>query len=135
MDDHLRVLPISSHLRDLQPVPPASTSTPLSPQEQELKALKESLKENPPIGLLIDLCKTLDQVSFFLMCKGGHYNYVSDTYTFCLNSSALTDSSISQLVTVLLFFFSTAIFMITTILPAWHKIFYLLLSLFLQQLV
>lgn len=63
MDDHLRVLPISSHLRDLQAVAPPSTTTPLSPQDQELKDLKESLKDNPPIGLLIDLCKTLDQVS------------------------------------------------------------------------
>ncbi|KAK8390015.1 hypothetical protein O3P69_012907 [Scylla paramamosain] len=62
MDDHLRVLPISSHLRDLQVVAPPSTTTPLSLQDQELKDLKESLKDNPPIGLLIDLCKTLDQV-------------------------------------------------------------------------
>lgn len=69
MDDHLRVLPISSHLRDLQPVPPPSTDTPLSPQDQELKDLKESLKDSPPIGLLVDLCKTLDQVSIFIQLQ------------------------------------------------------------------
>lgn len=66
MDDHLRVLPISTHLRDLQPVAPPSTSSPLSPQDQELKDLKESLKDNPPIGLLVDLCKTLDQAKAVL---------------------------------------------------------------------
>lgn len=66
MDDHLRILPISSHLRDLQAVAPPSTTTPLSPQDQELKDLKESLKDNPPIGLLIDLCKTLDQAKAVL---------------------------------------------------------------------
>lgn len=66
MDDQLRILPVSSHLRDLQPVPPVSASTPLSPQDSELKDLKESLKDNPPVGLLVDLCKTLDQAKSVL---------------------------------------------------------------------
>lgn len=109
MDDHLRVLPISSHLRDLQPVPPASTSAPLSPQEQELKELKESLKENPPIGLLIDLCKTLDQVSFF----SEVITIICLTHMFFVSIPALTDFSIFQSVTVLLFFFFFVIFMKT----------------------
>ncbi|XP_045614608.2 RNA cytidine acetyltransferase isoform X1 [Procambarus clarkii] len=66
MDDQLRILPVSSHLRDLQPVPPVSAHSPLSPQDQELKDLKESLKDNPPVGLLVDLCKTLDQAKSVL---------------------------------------------------------------------
>lgn len=66
VDDLLRILPISSHLRDLQPVPAVTSSTPLSPNDQELKDLKESLKESPPVGLLIELCKTLDQAKSVL---------------------------------------------------------------------
>lgn len=66
MDDQLHILPVSSHLRDLQPVPSVSIRSPLSPQDQELKDLKESLKDNPPVGLLIDLCKTLDQAKSVL---------------------------------------------------------------------
>ncbi|CAL4185238.1 unnamed protein product, partial [Meganyctiphanes norvegica] len=65
MDDQLRILPVSSHLRDLEAIPSASASK-LSPEEQELKDLKETLKENPPIGLLVNLCKTLDQAKAVL---------------------------------------------------------------------
>ncbi|KAK4309512.1 hypothetical protein Pmani_018864 [Petrolisthes manimaculis] len=66
IDDQLRILPISSHLRDLQPVPPISSDAPLAPQDQELHDLKESVKDNPPVGLLVNLCKTLDQAKSVL---------------------------------------------------------------------
>lgn len=34
----------------------------LSPQEQELKDLKESLQDTQPVGVLVDCCRTMDQV-------------------------------------------------------------------------
>lgn len=34
----------------------------LSPREQELKDLKESLQDTQPVGVLVDCCKTMDQV-------------------------------------------------------------------------
>ena len=36
---------------------------PPSPSEQELKDLKESLQDTQPVGVLVNCCKTLDQVS------------------------------------------------------------------------
>lgn len=35
----------------------------LSPREQELKDLKESLQDTQPVGVLVDCCRTMDQVS------------------------------------------------------------------------
>ncbi|XP_068246031.1 RNA cytidine acetyltransferase [Palaemon carinicauda] len=66
LDDQLRILPLSSHLKDLQPAPKPSADDPLLPHEQELKDLKESIKGDPPIGILVDLCKTLDQAKSVL---------------------------------------------------------------------
>lgn len=61
VDDQLTVLPISSHNLQVDPVgkpdPPAS--------EQELADLKESLQDTQPVGVLINCCKTVDQVSAF----------------------------------------------------------------------
>ena len=34
----------------------------LSPVEQELRDLKESLQDTQPVGVLVDGCKTMDQV-------------------------------------------------------------------------
>lgn len=34
----------------------------LSPREQELKDLKESLQDTQPVGVLVDGCRTMDQV-------------------------------------------------------------------------
>lgn len=34
----------------------------LSPREQELKGLKESLQDTQPVGVLVDCCRTMDQV-------------------------------------------------------------------------
>lgn len=34
----------------------------LSPREQELKDLKESLQDTQPVGVLVDCCRTMDQV-------------------------------------------------------------------------
>jgi N-acetyltransferase 10 len=61
VDDQLTVLPISSHNLQVEPVgkpdPP--------PNEQELRNLKESLRDTQPVGVLVNCCKTVDQVSEF----------------------------------------------------------------------
>jgi N-acetyltransferase 10 len=61
VDDQLTVLPISSHNLQVEPVvkfePP--------PNEEELENLKESLRDTQPVGVLVNCCKTVDQVSKF----------------------------------------------------------------------
>ncbi|OMP02574.1 hypothetical protein COLO4_10987 [Corchorus olitorius] len=61
MDDELNVLPISSHIRSISPVPVNEDSEGLSESERELKNLKEELNEDFPVGPLIKKCCTLDQ--------------------------------------------------------------------------
>mmetsp|Transcript_7126 Transcript_7126/g.26896 ORF Transcript_7126/g.26896 Transcript_7126/m.26896 type:complete len:972 (-) Transcript_7126:1098-4013(-) len=58
MDDELNILPISTHVRDIQPVGGeiAGLTDP-----SDLKDLKESLQETEPAGPLVSCCKTLDQ--------------------------------------------------------------------------
>uniref|UniRef100_A0A3Q1IY47 RNA cytidine acetyltransferase n=1 Tax=Anabas testudineus TaxID=64144 RepID=A0A3Q1IY47_ANATE len=62
IDDQLNILPISSHMANIKPVPP-KTQVPdgLSPLQQELKDLKESLQDTQPVGVLVDCCRTMDQ--------------------------------------------------------------------------
>lgn len=61
IDDQLNILPISSHMANIKPVPPKTQEDGLSPREQELKDLKESLQDTQPVGVLVDCCKTMDQ--------------------------------------------------------------------------
>ncbi|XP_053283475.1 RNA cytidine acetyltransferase [Pleuronectes platessa] len=61
IDDQLNILPISSHMANIHPVPPKTQEDGLSPREQELKELKESLQDTQPVGVLVDSCKTMDQ--------------------------------------------------------------------------
>ncbi|CAK8534585.1 unnamed protein product [Lathyrus sativus] len=61
MDDELNVLPISSHIRSITPVPVKEDSEGLSEVDQGLKKLKEELNEDFPVGPLIRKCCTLDQ--------------------------------------------------------------------------
>ncbi|OMO55941.1 hypothetical protein CCACVL1_26892 [Corchorus capsularis] len=61
MDDELNVLPVSSHIRSISPVPVNEDSEGLSESERELKNLKEELNEDFPVGPLIKKCCTLDQ--------------------------------------------------------------------------
>lgn len=64
VDDQLTVLPITSqHVLNITPVAKVSE---LSAQEQELTALKISLKDTQPVSSLIDACKTLDQAKALL---------------------------------------------------------------------
>ncbi|XP_077599243.1 RNA cytidine acetyltransferase [Stigmatopora nigra] len=66
IDDQLHILPISSHMANIQPVPPKTQEEGLSPKEQELKDLKESLQDTQPVGVLVDKCKTMDQAKGML---------------------------------------------------------------------
>ncbi|KAA0714877.1 RNA cytidine acetyltransferase [Triplophysa tibetana] len=66
IDDQLNILPISSHNTNIKPVPPKTRDDGLSPREQELKDLKESLHDTQPVGVLVDSCKTMDQAKAVL---------------------------------------------------------------------
>lgn len=61
MDDELNILPISSHIRSVTPVPVKEDSEGLSEAERDLKNLKEQLQDDIPVGPLIRKCCTLDQ--------------------------------------------------------------------------
>ncbi|KAJ3595939.1 hypothetical protein NHX12_002348 [Muraenolepis orangiensis] len=66
IDDQLNVLPISSHMAAIKAVPPKTQDDVLSPRDQELKDLKESLQDTQPVGVLVDNCKTMDQAKAVL---------------------------------------------------------------------
>ena len=66
MDDELNILPTSTHVRHIQPVPTNPDGTPAVPSPNaaaaaELKDLTESLREVQPAGALVGKCRTLDQ--------------------------------------------------------------------------
>ncbi|KAJ0771260.1 putative tRNA(Met) cytidine acetyltransferase [Helianthus annuus] len=61
MDDELNILPISSHMKSVTPVPVEEDSEGLSEAQRDLKDLKEQLKDDFPVGPLIKKCCTLDQ--------------------------------------------------------------------------
>ncbi|KAJ6419565.1 hypothetical protein OIU84_029633 [Salix udensis] len=61
MDDELNILPISSHIRSITPIPVSEDSEGLSEAERNLKNLKEQLHEDFPVGPLVKKCCTLDQ--------------------------------------------------------------------------
>ncbi|XP_028285696.1 RNA cytidine acetyltransferase [Parambassis ranga] len=66
IDDQLNILPVSSHMANIKPVPPKTQEDGLSPREQELKDLKESLQDTQPVGVLVDSCRTMDQAKAVL---------------------------------------------------------------------
>ncbi|XP_061139728.1 RNA cytidine acetyltransferase isoform X1 [Syngnathus typhle] len=66
IDDHLNILPISSHMANIKPIPPKTQEDGLSPKEQELKDLKETLQDTQPVGVLVDNCRTMDQAKAVL---------------------------------------------------------------------
>lgn len=61
IDDQFNILPLSSQVLNIQPVPSKSMEDSISPQEQELRDLKESLQDTQPVGSVVNCCKTLDQ--------------------------------------------------------------------------
>jgi len=64
LDDELNVLPISTG-KDIVPVAPGKAKA--IEGGKELKGLKESLEDTKPVGELVKLAKTLDQVSSHLV--------------------------------------------------------------------
>ncbi|XP_029952025.1 RNA cytidine acetyltransferase-like [Salarias fasciatus] len=66
IDDQLNILPLSSNMANIKPVPPKTQEDGLSPREQELKDLKESLQDTQPVGVLVDCCRTMDQAKAVL---------------------------------------------------------------------
>ncbi|KAJ3671187.1 hypothetical protein LUZ60_008613 [Juncus effusus] len=63
MDDELNILPISSHIRSINPVSLSEDPEGLSERERELTDLKEQLRETFPMGQLIGKCCTMDQAT------------------------------------------------------------------------
>lgn len=61
MDDELNILPVSSHMKFIQPVTNKEDSEGLSERERELKDLKDQFREDFPVGPLIGKCFTMDQ--------------------------------------------------------------------------
>uniref|UniRef100_A0A1I8A8Z6 DUF1726 domain-containing protein n=1 Tax=Steinernema glaseri TaxID=37863 RepID=A0A1I8A8Z6_9BILA len=57
IDDQLNVLPISSHIKKIEALPP-SEKTKLTKEEQELRELKSAMADSKPIGQLLAKCKT-----------------------------------------------------------------------------
>ncbi|CAM9579055.1 unnamed protein product [Scytosiphon promiscuus] len=64
-DDELNVLPLSSHARDIVPLPPVDEDAETT-EAKELRELKESLEGTPPVGPLVAGAKTLDQARALL---------------------------------------------------------------------
>ncbi|PAV80268.1 hypothetical protein WR25_16799 [Diploscapter pachys] len=60
LDDHLNILPISSHINRLESTTVRSQKSESS-NDEELKTLKEAMKDTKPIGQLLAKCKTADQ--------------------------------------------------------------------------
>ncbi|KAG0669940.1 killer toxin resistant protein [Maudiozyma exigua] len=64
VDDELNVLPISG-AKNVKPLPPKDNDE-LSPKQEELKELKESLEDVQPAGSLVSLSKTVNQAHAIL---------------------------------------------------------------------
>lgn len=59
VNDDLTVLPLSSRTANIRPVDGSSSES--ATTNEALEELKESLRDTPPAGPLINLCKTHDQ--------------------------------------------------------------------------
>ncbi|XP_033646077.1 RNA cytidine acetyltransferase-like [Asterias rubens] len=66
IDDKLSILPLSSHILAIKPVPPKTMEDSLSPSDAELKDLKASLQDTQPVGSLVNCTKTVDQAKAVL---------------------------------------------------------------------
>lgn len=61
MDDELNILPLSTHVRTLAPVPPGSEADPDGAGGAELRELRTTLQDVQPAGPLLECCRSLDQ--------------------------------------------------------------------------
>ncbi|XP_045146924.1 RNA cytidine acetyltransferase isoform X2 [Echinops telfairi] len=66
IDDQLNILPLSSHIANIEALPPKTPEESLGPSDVALRELKESLQDTQPVGVLVDCCKTLDQAKAVL---------------------------------------------------------------------
>eukprot|EP00795_Rhopilema_esculentum_P004679 gene4679-20963_t len=66
IDDQLRILPLSTDSRNITALPPKTKEESYTPEEIELKELKESLQDTQPVGNLVNHCKTVDQAKCLL---------------------------------------------------------------------
>ncbi|KAG0225111.1 N-acetyltransferase 10 [Actinomortierella wolfii] len=60
VDDELNVLPISLG-KNVKPLPIKTGDDALTPQQRDLRALKETVQDQQPMGALVGVAKTLDQ--------------------------------------------------------------------------
>lgn len=62
VDDELNILPTSSHVRNIEPLPvDGQTALEANGKETDLKGLSDSLADTLPAGPLVAKCKSLDQ--------------------------------------------------------------------------
>ncbi|XP_043209969.1 RNA cytidine acetyltransferase-like, partial [Amphibalanus amphitrite] len=66
MDDQLNLLPLSSHVLQLEALPKRSASDPPSASERQLTELRDSLQDTQPVGALVGCCRTADQAKALL---------------------------------------------------------------------
>ncbi|CAG0888846.1 unnamed protein product, partial [Darwinula stevensoni] len=66
VDDELNVLPLSSHIVNLESITPKPKEESLTESQRELAGLKQSLQDTQPIGVLANICKTSDQAKALL---------------------------------------------------------------------
>ena len=66
MDDNLNILPLSSHTKNVEEVRPKSSEDGLSPEETELRDVREKFQDSQPTGSLLNSCKTIDQAKALL---------------------------------------------------------------------
>lgn len=64
-DEELNILPISSHIRSVTPLPPVVDGR--TPKQVEFDELKASLEDSPMIHALVKRAKTLDQAKALLI--------------------------------------------------------------------
>ena len=48
IDDNLNVLPLSSHVKHVAEVPPKSAESSLTPEEEELRSVREKFQDSQP---------------------------------------------------------------------------------------
>jgi len=63
LDDQLNILPLSSHVRNLEKT---TDKAGVSDYEEELAELKTNLQDTQPVGALVSCCKTRDQAKTLL---------------------------------------------------------------------
>ncbi len=69
VDDELEILPISSHSRSIKPIGNLSVGgQDVTPEEIDLKELKNSLRDTEVVGQLVNTARTLDQAKVILTC-------------------------------------------------------------------